>query len=125
VLGNAVERNRIKRRMRAAVRENLALLIADVDVVLHPKRSVLEAEFSVLTAELRRIFLRIQREMGPREMRPREMGPREMGLRGMGPRETELPAATASSPESPTSRSTAGPSSQSTAESASVPGARS
>ena len=66
VLGNAVERNRIKRRMRAAVRENLACLIADVDVVLHPKRSVLEADFSALTAELRRIFLRIGREMRPR-----------------------------------------------------------
>jgi ribonuclease P protein component len=111
VLGNAVERNRIKRRMRAAVRENLVSLFADVDVVLHPKRSVLEAEFSALAAELRRIFLRIERETG---------------LRGM-----DLPAATARSPESAWAQSTAGPTSQPTAtsrvqsSSASMPGGRS
>ena len=40
VLGKAVERNRIKRRMREAVRLNLALLTRDVDVVLHPRRTV-------------------------------------------------------------------------------------
>jgi hypothetical protein len=99
-----VERNRIKRRMRAGVRENLALLIADVDLVLHPKHSVLEAEYSLLTAELRRIFLRIQREMGLRE--------------------AELPAATSGLPESSASRGTAGPPSQSTDEliPASMPG---
>src|SRR5580658_8798501 len=38
VLGKAVERNRIKRRMREAVRVNLALLTRDVDVVLHHRR---------------------------------------------------------------------------------------
>ena len=45
VLGKAVDRNRIKRRMREAVRLNLALLTRDVDVVLHPRRSVLTADF--------------------------------------------------------------------------------
>ena len=45
VLGKAVERNRIKRRMREAVRLNLALLTRDVDVMLHPRRTVLTAEF--------------------------------------------------------------------------------
>ena len=46
VLGKAVERNRIKRRMREAVRLNLPLLTRDVDVVLHPRRTVLTAEFA-------------------------------------------------------------------------------
>ncbi len=46
VLGKAVERNRIKRRMREAVRLNLALLTRDVDVVLHPRRTVLTADFA-------------------------------------------------------------------------------
>jgi ribonuclease P protein component len=64
VLGNAVERNRIKRRMRAAVRQNLPHLTIDVDLVLHPKRNVLETEFDALTAEVRRIFLKVQQQLG-------------------------------------------------------------
>src|SRR6185437_12926553 len=46
VLGNAVQRNRIKRRMRAAVRLHRAELTADIDLVLHPRRSVLDAPFA-------------------------------------------------------------------------------
>jgi ribonuclease P protein component len=60
VLGKAVERNRIKRRMRAAIVSNLDVLHCDVDVVLHPKRSVLTAEWAVLRNEIRRIFVKIQ-----------------------------------------------------------------
>src|SRR5580698_8252256 len=41
-LGKAVDRNRIKRRMRVAVRRNLAVLRTPVDVVLHPRRSVID-----------------------------------------------------------------------------------
>jgi ribonuclease P protein component len=63
VLGNAVERNRIKRRMRAAVRQNLPHLTVDVDLVLHPKRNVLEAEFDALTADIRRIFLKVEQQL--------------------------------------------------------------
>ena len=60
VLGRAVERNRIKRRMRAAITTNLDALPANVDVVLHPKRSVLTAEWTALRNEVRRIFVKIQ-----------------------------------------------------------------
>ena len=56
VLGKAVERNRIKRRMRAAVRANLTLLTRNVDVILHPRRTVLTAEFSGLEREISRVF---------------------------------------------------------------------
>jgi ribonuclease P protein component len=59
VLGKAVERNRIKRRMRAAIVTNLDALNATVDVVLHPKRSVLTAEWPALRNEVRRIFVKI------------------------------------------------------------------
>jgi ribonuclease P protein component len=61
VLGKAVERNRIKRRMREAVRCNLALLTRDVDVVLHPRRTVLTADFTTLQGEVSRIFAVIEK----------------------------------------------------------------
>jgi len=60
VLGKAVERNRIKRRMREAVRSSLVLLTRDVDVVLHPGRTVLTAEFARLRGEVSKIFTVIQ-----------------------------------------------------------------
>lgn len=59
-LGNAVARNRIKRRLREAVRQALPRLSAPVDVVLHPKRSVLEAEFAAITREVETIFRSIE-----------------------------------------------------------------
>jgi ribonuclease P protein component len=61
VLGKAVERNRIKRRMREAVRRNLGLLTRDVDVVLHPRRTVLTADFTTLQGEVSRIFAVIEK----------------------------------------------------------------
>jgi ribonuclease P protein component len=60
-LGKAVDRNRIKRRMREAVRMNLALLSWDVDIVLHPRRTVLTAEFARLQAEVSKIFTVIEK----------------------------------------------------------------
>jgi ribonuclease P protein component len=60
VLGKAVERNRIKRRMREAVRLNVAGLTRNVDVVLHPKRTALTAEFARLKSEVSNIFRLIE-----------------------------------------------------------------
>jgi ribonuclease P protein component len=56
VLGGAVERNRIKRRLREAVRQ-LRFALNDagaVDVVINPKKSVLTLEFSVVLEEVGR-----------------------------------------------------------------------
>lgn len=61
VLGKAVERNRIKRRMREAVRLSLPALTRDVDVVLHPRRTVLGVDFRKLKEEIGRVFSRIER----------------------------------------------------------------
>ena len=54
VLGGAVERNRIKRRLREAVRLRRAVLKGAVDVVINPKKSVLTLEFSVVLEEVGR-----------------------------------------------------------------------
>lgn len=56
VLGKAVERNRIKRRMREAARAHLELLPQYTDVVLHPRKLVLHMEFAKLEREVARIF---------------------------------------------------------------------
>ena len=60
VMGKAVERNRIKRRMREAVRNNLSALNTPVDVVLHPRRSVIDLEFATLEREVATVFRAIQ-----------------------------------------------------------------
>jgi ribonuclease P protein component len=56
VLGDAVERNRIRRRMREAVRLHLSELPPRVDVVLHPRKTVLDIEFARLEREVSRVF---------------------------------------------------------------------
>jgi ribonuclease P protein component len=56
VIGKAHERNRIKRRMREALRRHVDLLPAGFDLILHPRRSVLAVEFVQLEAEIVRIL---------------------------------------------------------------------
>jgi len=54
VLGGAVERNRIKRRMREAVRLSWPTENAPVDIVFNPRKSVLQLPFGELRAEVER-----------------------------------------------------------------------
>jgi ribonuclease P protein component len=56
VLGGAVVRNRIKRRMREAVRMQRSVLqdSGAVDVVINPKKSVLTLEFALVLEEVGR-----------------------------------------------------------------------
>jgi ribonuclease P protein component len=62
VLGGAVERNRMRRRLREAVRLELAALNAPVDVVINPKKLVLTADFADLVNEVGRAFEVIQKQ---------------------------------------------------------------
>jgi len=66
-MGTAVERNRIRRRLREAVHLNLGVAgndVNDVDVVIHPKKSALTVDFDELCQEVARAFLRIRSSPG-------------------------------------------------------------
>jgi ribonuclease P protein component len=57
-LGKAVTRNRLKRRMREAVRSELDLLSENWSIVFNPRRAVLGASFDDLRREVGRLFTR-------------------------------------------------------------------
>ncbi|HWZ43132.1 MAG TPA: ribonuclease P protein component [Candidatus Saccharimonadales bacterium] len=60
VLGGAVQRNRIRRRMRAAVQKGLGQLALPLDVVMHPRRVVLDMDFARLQQEVAQVFAALQ-----------------------------------------------------------------
>jgi ribonuclease P protein component len=61
MLGGAVERNRIRRRLRAVARRRLSLLTGPIDVVMHPRKSVLNLGFQKLDSEVRELFAAIEK----------------------------------------------------------------
>jgi len=63
VLGDAVDRNRMKRRLRESVRLSRPAAAPAVDVVINPKKSVRTVEFSVLLDEVGRAFEVIAQKM--------------------------------------------------------------
>jgi ribonuclease P protein component len=66
VLGGAVERNRIKRRLRESVRLRWPGVRIPMDVVVNPKKSVLKLEFAELGNEIGRAFEVIQKSLEKR-----------------------------------------------------------
>ena len=63
VLGDAVDRNRMKRRLRESVRLTRPTAAPAVDVVINPKKSLRTVEFSVLLAEVSKAFDVIAQKM--------------------------------------------------------------
>ncbi len=57
-LGKAVVRNRIRRRVREAVRLQLDRLNPQCSIVINPRRKALDAPFPDLHREVERLFLR-------------------------------------------------------------------
>ena len=57
-LGKAVIRNRLRRRMREAVRSEMNLLPENWAIVFNPRRAVLEGSFDELRREVGRVFAR-------------------------------------------------------------------
>jgi ribonuclease P protein component len=66
VLGGAVERNRMKRRLRESVRLHWPGVPVPVDVVVNPKKSVLKVDFVELEKEIGRAFEVIQKSAAKR-----------------------------------------------------------
>lgn len=65
VMGKAHDRNRIKRRMRAAVAQHAGLLAGlEIDVILHPRRSVLLLDWEKLQREVANVFRAVRKQCG-------------------------------------------------------------
>jgi len=75
VLGKAHERNRIKRRMKEALRRHLELLPAGCDLILHPRRAVLTMDFKKLEAEVVRILQQATAEAVRMNINPEPLKP--------------------------------------------------
>ena len=65
-LGGAVDRNRMKRRLRESVRLTRPAVEPAADVVINPKKSLQTAEFSSLLAEVSRAFEVIAHQLSER-----------------------------------------------------------
>jgi len=61
-LGGAVQRNRMKRRLREAVRLTRPAPGMNVDVVINPKKSLLTNDFDAVRNEVRQAFVVIERK---------------------------------------------------------------
>jgi ribonuclease P protein component len=66
-LGGAVQRNRMKRRLREAVRLTRPPTGVSADVVINPKKALLTVEFSAVVNEVSRAFVVIEQKLGKRE----------------------------------------------------------
>ena len=76
-MGGAVERNRMRRRTREAVRHQLFLLkgmSAGVDIVINPKKSLLDAEFAQISREIERAFTVVRRTASGGEAESKRSG---------------------------------------------------
>jgi ribonuclease P protein component len=62
-LGGAVQRNRMKRRLREAVRMTRPTAALAADVVINPKKSLLTTDFAAVVNEVTRAFAVIEQKL--------------------------------------------------------------
>jgi ribonuclease P protein component len=70
-LGRATVRNRIRRRTREILRRHVEELGSGWDIVINPRRTVLEAEFALLDEELMGLLRRLTSPGSPGTPRSR------------------------------------------------------
>jgi ribonuclease P protein component len=58
-----VQRNRMKRRLREAVRMSCPVPGVAADVVINPKKSLLAADFADVLNEVKRVFVVIEQKL--------------------------------------------------------------
>jgi len=67
-LGGAVQRNRVKRRLREAVRLTRPAPGPNADVVINPKKVILTAKFDAVLNEVRQAFVMIEKKLARRQV---------------------------------------------------------
>jgi ribonuclease P protein component len=70
-LGGAVDRNRMKRRLREATREAWNAFSPAVDIVVNPKKSVLTADFTGLVEEIRKSLAIVEKHVASGQAKPK------------------------------------------------------
>ncbi len=68
-LGGAVQRNRMKRRLRHAVRLSWVAAGPNADVVINPKKSLLTTDFAAVVNEVGRAFVVLQEKLAGKPAR--------------------------------------------------------
>lgn len=98
VVGKAHERNRIKRRMREAIRRHVEMLPTGFDLIFHPRRTVLTLEFAKLEAEILRIVEQARGEAARLRDKPAETGPDLQSIASRTEKEANTPWKDSSGP---------------------------
>ncbi len=115
VMGKAVARNRIKRRMREACRLHIAILdqappaLRNLDLVLHPRRSVATMDFATLAAEIGKLFTQVVAAAASPQTPPAPRPAKRSGAPGQSAAKSAAKPS-AKSPAEPAHRSTKLPS---------------
>ncbi len=68
-VGNAVGRNRVKRRLREALRRNWAEIPDGCEIVIHAHPRAIDAPWKDLEAEIRRVSREVGRSVRPHKRR--------------------------------------------------------
>ena len=80
-LGGAVQRNRMKRRLREAVRLTRPAAGASADVVINPKKSLLTVDFAEVVSEVSRAFEVIEQKLASKTGAAGWTGKKDSGKR--------------------------------------------
>jgi ribonuclease P protein component len=86
-IGNAVARNRVKRRLREAVRARHPALVSGMDLVWIARPPLVAADFAAIGAAVEQLVrrARLMREMSPGQVGPGTKPAGERGARGRPP----------------------------------------